>query len=100
MIAYLKRQWRDEPARFVTRTLAFVQAALGLGVVFGVELSQAQQSGILTTIATLAAVFLGGGEAIRSQVVTMTKHEEVLDGVKKIRLDAPPPRAGRNRPGR
>ena len=81
MKALLRRLIGDrkrEPARLITRGTSLITAVVGLAALWGLDISQAKQTAILTTMSTVIPVLVTVGEVIRPYVTPVPKAEKAI----------------------
>lgn len=68
MFSFLRNAWKTNPARVVNWVGGLIPAVFAVLTAFGVTFSEDQQVSLSGLFAAFTAIFIIGGEAIRSQV--------------------------------
>lgn len=69
---------KREPARLITRGASLVTGVVGLSALWGLDISDAKQTAILTTMSTVIPVLVTVGEVIRPYVTPTVKAERKI----------------------
>lgn len=68
MFTFLRNAWATEPARVITWAGGLITAIFTALTAFGVTFTGDQQDAISGLFGAFTAIFVGGGEVVRSQV--------------------------------
>ena len=81
-----------EPAVIITTLTTFLTAAIGLGLAFGLDISQEQQDAMLKMLAAMATVIAVLGPVIRTFVFSPNSTQELVNKAEEAGVkDAPAP---------
>lgn len=70
---------KTEPAMIITALTAFLTAAIGLGLAFGLNISQQQQDAMLKMLAAMVTLVAALGPIIRTFVFSPNTTQKLVD---------------------
>lgn len=83
---------QKEPAVIITTLTTFLTAAIGLGLAFGLDITEEQQDAMLKMLAAMATVIAVLGPVIRTFVFSPNSTKELVDKAEEAGIkDAPAP---------
>ena len=70
---------KTEPAMIITSLAGFLTAAIGLGLAFGLKISQEQQDAMLKMLAAMVTLVVALGPIIRTFVFSPNTTQKLVD---------------------